>query len=83
LVDQTIADFRLVAQHTARANDRITVEPRDLPITRDCKRAFTLLKRLIWMSVSGAYWKKLFLNRRSICPAARKRRLDYRLLRAG
>src|SRR6202011_910644 len=33
-VDQKVADLLLVAQHTAKANDRITVEPRDLPITK-------------------------------------------------
>jgi hypothetical protein len=46
LVDQKIADFRLVAQDTARANDRITVEPRDLPITKgrqESIRAFEAL----------------------------------------
>jgi hypothetical protein len=33
-VDEKIADLLLIAQHTAKANDRITVEPRDLPITK-------------------------------------------------
>jgi len=33
-VDQRVADLLLVAQHTAKANDRIAVEPRDLPITK-------------------------------------------------
>jgi len=38
-VDQKIADLLLVAQHTAKANDRITVEPRDLPITKGLQQS--------------------------------------------
>jgi Domain of unknown function (DUF1931) len=33
-VDQKIGDLLLIGDHKARANDRITVEPRDLPITK-------------------------------------------------
>jgi hypothetical protein len=33
-VDQKIADLLLMAQHTAKANDRIRVELRDIPITK-------------------------------------------------
>jgi hypothetical protein len=33
-VDQKVADLLLVAQHTAKANHRIAVEPRDFPITK-------------------------------------------------
>jgi Domain of unknown function (DUF1931) len=33
-VDQKIADLLLIAQRSAKANDRIRVEPRDLPITK-------------------------------------------------
>ena len=33
-IDQKVSDLLLVAQHTAKANDRVRVEPRDLPITK-------------------------------------------------
>lgn len=33
-IDQKVSDLLLMAQHTAKANDRITVEPRDLPVTK-------------------------------------------------
>lgn len=33
-IDKKIDDLLLVAQHTAKANDRFVVEPRDLPITK-------------------------------------------------
>ena len=34
-VDQKIADLLLMAQHTAKSNDRTAVEPRDLPGSGD------------------------------------------------
>ena len=33
-VDEKVSDLLLMAQHTARANERVRVEPRDLPITK-------------------------------------------------
>jgi|ERR1700686_351126 len=33
-IDKKVADLLLVAQHTAKANDRVRVELRDLPITK-------------------------------------------------
>ncbi len=33
-VDEKVSDLLLTAQHTARANERVRVEPRDLPITK-------------------------------------------------
>lgn len=33
-VDRKVADMLLMAQRTAKANDRIRIEPRDLPITK-------------------------------------------------
>jgi hypothetical protein len=38
-VDQKIADLLLVAQHAAKANDRISVEPRDLPTTKGLQQS--------------------------------------------
>ena len=45
-VDQKIADLLLVAQHTAKANDRITVEPRDLPITKGLQESIHAFEAL-------------------------------------
>ena len=45
-VDQKVVDLLLMAQRTAKANDRIRVEPRDLPITKGLQesvRAFEAL----------------------------------------
>jgi hypothetical protein len=33
-IDRKVRDLLLMAQHTAKANDRIAVEPRDIPITK-------------------------------------------------
>jgi hypothetical protein len=33
-IEQKVIDLLLMAQHTAKANDRVRVEPRDLPITK-------------------------------------------------
>jgi Domain of unknown function (DUF1931) len=33
-VDQKISDLLLIGDHKAKANDRITVEPRDIPISK-------------------------------------------------
>jgi hypothetical protein len=33
-VDEKVSDLLLMAQHTARANERVKVDPRDLPITK-------------------------------------------------
>jgi len=45
-VDQKVADLLLVAQHTAKANDRIPVEPRDLPITKGLQDSIHALEAL-------------------------------------
>jgi hypothetical protein len=45
-VDQKIADLLLIAQHTAKSNERAAVEPRDLPIPKglqECIHAFEKL----------------------------------------
>ena len=33
-IEQKVSDLLLMAQHTAKANDRVRVEPQDLPITK-------------------------------------------------
>jgi hypothetical protein len=45
-VDQKVSDLLLVAQHTAKANDRITVEPRDLPITKGLQESIHAFEAL-------------------------------------
>jgi hypothetical protein len=45
-VDQKVADLLLVAQHTAKANDRIAVEPRALPITKGLQDSIHALEAL-------------------------------------
>jgi hypothetical protein len=45
-VDRKIADLLLAAQHTAKANDRITVEPRDLPITKGLQESIQAFEKL-------------------------------------
>jgi hypothetical protein len=45
-VDQKIADLLLMAQRTAKANDRIRVEPRDLPITKGLQESIHAFKAL-------------------------------------
>jgi Domain of unknown function (DUF1931) len=37
-VDEKVSDLLLMAQHTARANERVRVEPRDLPITKGLQK---------------------------------------------
>ena len=46
VVDQKVADLLLVAQHTAKSNDRITVEPRDLPITKGLQESIHAFEML-------------------------------------
>jgi hypothetical protein len=82
-VDQKVADLLLVAQHTAKANDRIAVEPRDLPLPRDCKGAFTRLRRLTWISDSNVFWRRPFQSRRWICLIVPRRGLVCRQLEAS
>jgi Domain of unknown function (DUF1931) len=36
----------LIAQHTAKSNDRITVEPRDLPITKGLQESIHAFEKL-------------------------------------
>jgi|SRR5580700_1394604 hypothetical protein len=45
-VDQKLADLFLVAQHTAKANDRIRVEFRDLPITKGLQESIHAFEKL-------------------------------------
>jgi hypothetical protein len=45
-VDHKIADLLLIAQHTAKSNDRITVEPRDLPITKGLQESTHAFEKL-------------------------------------
>jgi hypothetical protein len=45
-VDQKVADLLLVAQPTAKANDRIAVEPRDLPITKGLQESIHAFEAL-------------------------------------
>jgi hypothetical protein len=47
-VDQKAADFFLVAHDTAKANDRIAVEPRDLPITKGLEENIHAFEALDW-----------------------------------
>jgi hypothetical protein len=45
-VDQKVADLLLVAQYTAKANDRIAVEPPDLPITKGLQESIHAFEAL-------------------------------------
>jgi hypothetical protein len=45
-VDQKVVDLLLVAQHTAKANDRVRVEPRDLPITKGLQESIHAFRAL-------------------------------------
>ena len=45
-VDQKISDLLLMAQHTAKANGRITVEPRDIPITKGLQESIQAFEAL-------------------------------------
>jgi hypothetical protein len=71
-VDQKVADLLLVAQPTAKANDRIAVEPRDLPITKGLQESIHAfealdLDSLTWISDSNVFWRRPFQSRRWIC----------------
>jgi hypothetical protein len=45
-VDRKIADLLLIAQHTAKSNDRTTVEPRDLPIPKGLQESIHAFEKL-------------------------------------
>jgi hypothetical protein len=45
-IDRKVADLLLVGQHTAKSNDRITVEPRDLPITKGLQENIHAFEKL-------------------------------------
>ncbi len=45
-VDQQIADLLLVAQHTAKANEHVSVELRDLPITKGLQESIHAFETL-------------------------------------
>ena len=45
-VDQKVADLLLIAQHTAKSNDRVTIELRDLPITKGLQESIHEFEKL-------------------------------------
>ena len=45
-VDEKVSDLLLAAQHTARANERVRVEPRDLPITKGLQESIHDFRKL-------------------------------------
>jgi hypothetical protein len=45
-VDQKVVDLLLMAQRTAKTNDRIRVEPRDLPITKGLQESIHAFEAL-------------------------------------
>jgi hypothetical protein len=45
-IDQKVADLLLMAQRTAKANGRIRVEPRDLPITKGLQESIHAFEAL-------------------------------------
>jgi histone H3/H4 len=45
-VDKKMEDLLLMAQHTAKSNDRITVEPRDLPLTKGLQESVHAFEKL-------------------------------------
>jgi hypothetical protein len=45
-VDRKMADLLLMGQTTARSNDRITVEPRDIPITKGLQESIHAFEKL-------------------------------------
>lgn len=45
-VDQKVADLLLMAQRTAKANGRIRIEPRDLPITKGLQESIHAFEAL-------------------------------------
>jgi hypothetical protein len=45
-VDQKVSDLLLIAQHKAKANDRVRVELRDLPITKGLQESIHAFEKL-------------------------------------
>jgi hypothetical protein len=45
-VDRKVADLLLIAQHTAKSNDRVAVELRDLPITKGLQESIHAFEML-------------------------------------
>src|SRR6202011_4743542 len=45
-VDQKVADLLLMAQHTAKSNERVAVETRDLPITKGLQESIHAFEKL-------------------------------------
>ena len=45
-VDQKVADLLLMAQHTAKSNERVAVETRDLPITKGLQESIQAFEKL-------------------------------------
>jgi len=45
-IDRKIADLLLMAQHTAMSNERIAVEPRDLPLTKGLEESIRAFEKL-------------------------------------
>jgi len=82
-VEQKMRDMLLMAQRCAKANDRIRVEPRDLPITKGLQESIHAFETLIWISGWREYWTGRCRNRGSILRIATRLRRDWRPLRAG
>ncbi len=45
-LDEKVSDLLLMAQHTAKANERVRVEPRDLPITKGLQQNIHEFRKL-------------------------------------
>lgn len=45
-IEQKISDLLLMAQHTAKANDRVRVEPQDLPITKGLQESIHVFEAM-------------------------------------
>jgi hypothetical protein len=45
-VDQKVADLLLMAQHTAKSNERVAVETRDIPITKGLQESIQAFEKL-------------------------------------
>jgi Domain of unknown function (DUF1931) len=71
-VDQKVSDLLLVAQHTAKANDRVRVELRDLPITKGLQESIHAFEALDLDIGSSASGRGTYQSRPSICLIATK-----------
>ena len=74
-IDTKIVDLLLVAQHAAKANGRVAVELRDLPIAKGAfKRVFRRSRCSTSISDLNAYCMKLFPSHEAISFSARNSR---------